>query len=252
MRKVFLIGTLVFCFKTKAQTQLSFDSLPKNEFSFSFLPLVQLLMRQRNYQFLNLNFSYKRYLKDHAVLRSSVSLFPNTESEYGTLEPKFYDTLVFTGTSYYATSPKTRFNLGLEEIFRVKRFVHGVGVDLFINFRTSFYREEVMWNTLYGYTHPPPSNVTVINNGTPNKVDSLSSYYRAKETGLGIHVFYSLKYQINKRFIINSTFGLLIETVEKKYTESSGKRAAEFRRTEHYTMDPTLLFLGDISLGYRF
>jgi hypothetical protein len=264
MKKTAVLFAFIFSLKMNAQNVLVYDSMPRHEVSASFLPVFSFIINAgNNSPYTNFNFSYKYNFKNKTVFRSSFSYFPFTYHDGGYVQtPMFIDTLFLLDDISLHQNVKVQFNIGFEKIFRAKRFIHGYGGEFFVNRKTfSFYRlyrwypvKDLWSGALYDSKYM--SQYTTYNGsgfGIYNVVDSLSTRYTLREVRYGLQLFYSLKYQINKRFIINSTVGSYFALVQGKYLSSEGKDAYKYKGT-YYAFDQywNPLFFGDISLAYRF
>src|ERR1043165_4029088 len=78
MKKVALLSVLIgLSFRTYGQSKTTYDSLPKNEITASFLPVLVLFSGYDpigRYGFYN--FGYRRFLNNKKIFRASISFAP--------------------------------------------------------------------------------------------------------------------------------------------------------------------------------
>ena len=242
-----LLTTIV---SLKAQRYITYDTIRKHEISASFLPVLNILSGSYSEQkYVNFNLSYKYYFKNKFVLRAALVLFPGKNglssgdgiyTYAGTLGVKN----IF-GLTYSSRSAKTQFNLGVEKIVKVNRLMHSFGAELFVN----KWQENSKTNYEYRYIGTNPASNNHIDT-TNYAIDSLYTYRNNKYIGVGLQAFYSLRYQIAKRWYLSTTIG---PSFSYLFLNSTTYKSGN-SQTKNYFMfydDFNVGFISDISICFR-
>jgi hypothetical protein len=193
---------------------------------------------------------YRRFLTPNLILRTAVVVFPSWSYDFMNGVPIYHSTMdgkyVFrTNMSGYGT--KSQVNIGAEKVIRKNRWTHGLGVELFTNYRTENASENYFFFAL-----DSTAGQFSQGNAHPNAIDSLGFYNYGYDIGLGFQVFYSVRYDIGKRWRISATVGPSFNftwgTVwsEDRVRDTKGKY-----KTWGYNF-PNVPLVSDISVGYRF
>lgn len=248
-RKASVILLLLFlAFECNAQDQR--DSSNKNEVSINLLPLVGLSVGAMpvSTSFLSVDFSRKISSKNFfnigiGVLpfqRYSYNYFPSYHSTVG-------DKNVFHNFIYSPT-PKLLLSLGGERRISSRRFEHGLGGAVFLTYQSINIFSDYIWAP----NGEAPNSHFLRGDTASHKVDSLGYKERQKNTGIGLHVYYSLRLHLNKRFSIliqggpNCSFILS----ERRNEDFKTKNIRTYR---HNFLEPfTLPLISRFSLAFRF
>jgi hypothetical protein len=261
--KKFLLFILACVSLTKVYSQCypAYDTIRRNELSLSVLPVLALFSGyypsdERNVMY---NFGYKHYLKNRYVLRASFGISPEYYMTGGVDAERYIRTVdtvnVFSNYSVRARQ-KMQLNFGFEKIYLVKRFMHGIGAELILSYQTFDYNRNAYWYPTYLSAGDPQrdelyyNNANIVKKQVYNGVDSLSYSYVTKEKSLGIRLFYSLRYKINRHFYVSSTLGPVMAFTTKNYSDQKGN-SAQYYAGNGYSLDFNLL-ISDISLAFRF
>lgn len=252
MMKKTLIAILLFFIigKTNSQNYLSADTIRRHEISVSVLPVINFVSGAiRASTLTNFNFGYKYYFKNNYVLRTALVLFPKGfNSPYGA-GLVFYHSTVGNKNIFYTQNVngtiKSQLNIGIEKIYRYNRLIHGVGLDAFIN------QVKATYQTRYFYRYFNQNFITTLNDTMNYSVDSLGYKHQENKVGVGVQIFYSLKYKISKRWYISATVGpsfnfsfVNVERYEARTKETLKYKAKQFDF-------PNVGFISDISICFR-
>ncbi len=234
----------------KAQRYNTYDTLHKHELSFSALPLLNYFSGSYSYKpYVNFNLFYKHYFKNKFVLRTALVYFPG-KNGLSTCEGVYiYDRTVGVknvfSRNYSSRSDKWQFNLGAEKIFKINRLMHGFGGEIFIN----KWRESFKKNYEYRYIGINPINRSFTDT-TNYSVDSLNTQSNYKHIGIGLQVFYSLRYQISKHWYISTTIGPNIAYLFINSTQSKNN-VIQASTSSHFLDDFNVGLISDISICFR-
>lgn len=237
--------------KTFSQNYLSPDTARQHEISVSVLPIINFVSGSfEGSGYTNFNFGYKYYLKNKLVFRTAFVLFPHGYNRSHTEGMVIYHSTVGNKNIFYTEqasgSVKSQINIGLEKNYKYNRLIHGVGVDAFIN------HSRVTYQTNYFYRYTNQSLVWSSVSDTVNySVDSLGSGHTLKKVGCGLQVFYSVKYQISKRWYVSATVGpsVNLSFIKVFMYENETKQSSNFRVNQ---LDfPNVGLISDISICFR-
>jgi len=250
---IFLIFTSIF--NLNAQRFISYDTIQKHEISVSVLPVLNYFSGSfPQSEYVNFNFSYKCYFKNKFVARAAVVYFPRKNGLSSYDGAYVFDRTIFEPTGsvknifslYYSNrSEKWQFNLGLEKIVKTNRLMHGFGCEIFVN----KWQENFKKN--YEYRYVGQSINLNFTDTTNYSVDSLNTKSTSKFTGVGLQVFYSMRYQISKRWYVSTTIGPSLAYIfasSSQYKNSTGK-TTDSKSSQFYF--PNVGFISDISICFR-
>ncbi len=253
MKKIVsLIALFLFAANIEAQKYTEYDTIRGNEFSLNMAPILTALAGGTNDQSLvNLNFGYKHYFKNKLVLRTALVIFPHPYATYCTVNMQFDRTVgnknIFH-TSYYGGGMKLQLNIGVEKIFKVNRLIHGFGAEIFVNHKYQNYNDSYF----YRPDSINSSNYFPFNDTTNYYVDSLGSYSYNTSIGIGLQIFYSLRYKIAKHWYASATIGPSLNFSVSTGT-SYERSTKETRNGRTFNVDiPNVPIISDISICYRF
>lgn len=250
MKKLIVISFLFLLqSEFKAQQYLSYDSIHRHEISVSVLPVINVLSGSfSNSTYTNFNFGYKYYFPKYAF-RTAFVFFPSFNGYNSGFS--FYDRTVGNRIvfrrDHYRVNPKLQLNIGFEKLFKYNRLVHGIGVDVSVNNSTVRYGTDYYYRP-YGFNSNAPVN---FGDTTNYAVDSLSYSVSEKKIGLGLQVFYSIRYKISKRFYLSATIGpsLNFSFVNGQRYEARTKETQKYKATQFDF--PNVGFISDISICFR-
>lgn len=253
MKKLSIVSAIfIFAARMTAQNYPAYDTLHKNEFSLNASPALLLLMGGMSDNYTN-NFSigYKHYFKNRTVFRTSVLIFPNANYSYYNGIPEFYRSVgnknIFHST-YTGGGVKTQISFGAEKIFRVNRLQHGLGAEAFVNHKfvnrteAYFYVYDSLNVPLYYQMQDPISN----------SVDSLGSHYNGRSIGVGLQVFYSLRYKISKHWYLSATVGPSANFSIVSGTFNDKRKKETYNLNSYDFQIPNVPFVSDVSIAFRF
>jgi|GEM_PF-2833816 len=234
-----------------------YDTLKRNEISASLLPALILFSGYEPVsRYGSYNFGYKHYLKDKTVLRASFSFAPDWSFANG--EKKYLrtqDTIHIFSSHSVTIRNRFQVNLGFENIFRTRHFMHGIGAELFLRSQKYAISDPVYWYPAY---IDPNSSETLKYSpekkfpGTIyNGIDSLYYSYDMNDLGLGLQLIYTLHYRINSHFYLSSTIGPYLMLVRSYYNNQCGDRE-RFHNGYYTRLDAHVLLISDFSLAFRF
>lgn len=251
MKKLIVISFLFLLrSELKAQQYLTYDTIHRHELSISISPLlVGLIGSGYNSSTTNFNLSYKYYFKSRYVFRSALVFFPKANTDFYSGLTQYDRTVnnvnVFR-TYYSGNRPKFQLNLGLEKVVKLNRLIHGFGADIGLNYQV-IHRSE-------NYTYKPftfSQNNFMPYDTTNYAIDSLGYTYNAKNFGIALQVFYSLRYKISKHWYVSATVG---PSVNVSYGKGSNydRRTKEVYDIRTFNMDfPNVPLISDISICFR-
>jgi hypothetical protein len=233
----------------EAQKNNLSDSVNKNEVFINVAPgLISVLGGQPSY-LSHFSCGYRRYLTRHLVLRTAILVFPSWTHDPLNGIPMYDRTIndknIFR--SYQAGhGTKTQVNVGAEKVFQKNRWTHGFGADLFVNHQT------VNQSETYFFTPDSAANSGPAGQPQPHGVDSLGFSQYGRLIGFGLQVFYSVRFDLGKRWRLSSTIGPSIN-ISRELMHSDDRRS---NKTGTYvTWDllfPNVPIVSDISVCYRF
>jgi len=252
MKKLTVIClTLCFVYQLKAQEVLAYDTIRKHELSLGVSPAIAVMLGAGDYSNrMNFNLSYKCYFKNNYVFRTSFAAFPIANPGFlrGLSE---YDRTVngvnVFRTYYTGNGIKTQLNLGGEKIYKINRLMHGIGAEL------GFNHQFLQWGEDYR-SQPFRSNPN--NSYSPAdtanySVDSLGYRSTATQIGIAVQVFYSVRYQIARRWYISATLGPSINFAYAK-GNTYDRRKKENSSIDSFNLDfPNVPIISDISICFR-
>ncbi len=237
----------------KAQRYLNYDTIHKHEISVSVLPIIDVFggSFNRHSQYTNFNFSYKCYFKNKFVFRTAIIFFPNTaQLSYGDALHIYDRTVglknVFSVTNSFR-STKTQLNFGLEKIFKVNRLMQGFGIEAFVNNWTERFSKKYD----YRYIGVSPNTSLASGDTTNYSVDSLGFHSSYNYIGVGLQAFYSLRYQICKRWYISSTIGPSINCIFSSGSRYNNSTNETKNTNSVFFVFPNVGFISDISICFR-
>ncbi|MBA3664447.1 MAG: hypothetical protein H0W61_09600 [Bacteroidetes bacterium] len=245
---LFALSSVTF----KAQEYLTKDTLRKNEISLSVLPVVSFFSGSFEPSVLtNFNLSYKYYFKNNYVFRSAIVLFPKAfNSPYGA-GLVFYDRTIGPNNIFYSESVggsiKSQLNLGVEKIYKVNRLMHGFGVDAFVNHSLVNYGVHYFYRA--GYISN--NNFYIPGDTTNYNVDSLGYHRSERKIGVGVQVFYSVRYKISKRFYLSATVGPSFNFSFVKGSSYNNRTQQSRNYTAFDFNFPNVGFISDVSICFR-
>lgn len=250
MKKISIVLAMLL-FGMKAQAQCEADTVHKNEFSFSILPMAVILAgSDPEGRMNNFNLSYKRYMKKGLVLRTALVYFPNVGKKHNDGNPVF-DRIVDTMNVFRVNSnngSRTQVNVGLEKVFTKGRMIHGFGTDLWVNSEKNSQQINYWWESQKA--DPNSASNTSPYWNQKNNVDSLTNYTQTKTTGVGLQLFYSARFRMSKRFYLSCTAGPHFNLgFTNVYAASSNRKNAVGMKWASIDFN---LLISDVSLAYRF
>lgn len=253
MKKAVIVSLLILSFRAKPQNYLSPDTLRRHELSVSVLPVVNLFSGSFSGSTLtNFNLSYKHYFKNSYVFRSAIVLFPKGYNSPDYAGLVFYDRTIGSNNIFYSESwrgsIKSQLNVGIEKIYKMNRLMHGFGTDFFINYSWVTYRNYYFYRP--GYISN--TNFFIPGDTTNYNVDSLGYHWNERRIGIGLQVFYSVRYKINKHFYLSATIG---PSFNFSFINGSRyeNRTRQSRNYKNFDFEfPNVGLISDISICYRF
>ena len=232
-----------------AQDHSGMDSARRHEFFVSVLPVLIPLAGGYYDNQVNFQAGYRHYTKKGVVLRSAVSIFPNANQSFFGGMP-IYNRRVGNRNVFVSYlnggGIKSQLTLGAEKIFRVKRLQHGFGVDLFFNHKYANRAE------IFRYQPDSGSVMPHLNDTTDYTVDSLGYQSWESHAGVGMQVFYSIRFRLSKRFYISSTIGpsFNFALVRGRHYDHRTKKENGYNGTSFDF--PNVPLISDISICFRF
>lgn len=247
-KMVVLLAIIAFGMNVTAQSVN--DSLRKNEFSVSVLPMfVAFAGASSGNTFTNFNFGYKRYIKNKYAFRTALVFFPASAYRYNNGVPEYYNTV--DTMNYFrianTSGTKLQLNLGAERIYTMKRFMHGIGADICfsyqrVNSNEDFYKQRVNTATSVPWAYYPVN--------FDQRVDTMSRFYQLKGFGVGTQVFYSLRFRMSEKFYLSSTIGPYLNLSFMKCMNSN---ISEMKVGSVFSnIDLNSIWVSDLSIAYRF
>jgi hypothetical protein len=251
MRRICILFALILSAKLNAQRYMDYDTIHRNEFSGSFQPLITLFMGVNdNSNLANMQLGYRHYFKKKLVLRTTLVLFPTPNNGYNNNSSTYDRTVngvnVFR-TQNYGGGMKSQLNVGLEKIFKVNRLMHGFGADVFVNQQFKTYDQTYYQDSLVSY---PSQNYAA--QSKLNTVDSLGSSYRGNQVGVGLQLFYSLRYRMSKHWYLSATVGpsVIFSSFNGRFYNRATQKELPMRNFDFNI--PAMPLISDISICYRF
>ena len=247
---VIAICFLFFSSAGKAQ-QILADTIRRNEITVNVLPVFLMFSGGTPQYNSNFHFGYNRYLKHQKVFRLGISFFPfrNNDQNNGSLmyDRTFEDKVIYK-SYYHQRSAEIQLHTGLEKLFHFRRFIHGLGADLLLSHRQFRRTESYEWR----YVNQPLYQFPFFNDSTNYSIDTLGFRERDTEVGIGVHVFYSLRYQMSKRFYLSLTSGISLAYVINQGTTYDGRTKKTVTENYGYVDLLPMPLISNLSICYRF
>lgn len=244
----------------RAQQFSDYDSIRRHELSAGFLPVFSALSGNfKPGQFTTFNVFYKYHTPKKWVLRCGLVFYPPTS--LGSYDCMIQFSRTVDSFNVFFTQSTRReaglqLNLGLEKIFSAKRLQQSLGGDIWVNHHQRYHQTSYFWypDTVNFEKHnlvQLPFSQFQGGSGTYNGVDSLSYSYGLSGTGIGIQLFYNLRFRLHEKWYLNATAGPWFNIGFYRYRSGSGRFAAASGNSLFET-DLLFLLISDLSLAFRF
>jgi hypothetical protein len=249
-RSFCLIFGLILSQHIHAQQTLR-DTINRHEIGVNLLPLLVLSSEGSINPSLAFTAYYRKFFGKRYAYRVGVALAPfmNAASNSGVLNyNRSVGQKVVFGQTNNESTPKMILSFGGEKILRYRRLIHSVGAELLISYRNYKYDNRYIW---YNATSDPSKFFTG-HDSLDHNVDSLGNSGKFQETGIGVRVLYSLRYQLTKRFYIAASLGpsLVLLAANGEVFERNTQNS---KRVRYFYPDITTVpFFGELSVCYRF